>query len=870
MKKKNINFRQEELEISRDHYFRLIIFSCLLLAIMIIPVTYYMKAHDISELPKVTVLRILTGFSVIIWGIWLFFRQKKITLPAKNITIWVLLFALSWILSTIFSTNLYLSLFGSYMRQLGFFTYSTFFIIFFLLHDVINSKRELKYIYWGIVIIAFAVGVYGLIQFFRWDPWFERVRTESRIISTLGHADFLGHYLVMVIPIVMGFIFQVKNIYVKIFLFIEFIILFFTLLASYTRGSWLAFIISFPLFFLLNYWKSRKDFKNILIKKYLSIALILVIILSIPIFGYLESKLYPSNTSLGTFNLKERFSTIGHGLGLTQANPRGLTWRDSINLFKDKILPSFRLILGLGPETFSFNFTPYKSLDLARYDKGKGYPDREHNEYLDILFPQGLFGLVSFLGIVFTTIFLFIKNLSKFPEEDKTLIVGTFTGFLAFLIQALVLFGLSATYLYFWSLISFIFLWLRFVDEKNKLEIDIRKVPSLLRDIIIVICGVIGLLYISISLRFFRAEIFYRYGLDYLNSNEPGKALPLLEEAINLRPQESAFHEAIIKAYLQVVGGVSDENEKEKYFKLGEEHIDDLLKNAYYRSLTYNLIGAYYAQGYHNLNKKDKNMLIKAEEYLLKALTFDKYSVPPLENLLRLYSTDLKNDEKAMEIANRILNIDPSHIDANMFLAAKYYEKKEYEKAKKIYEELLKYYPNNPDIWNNLGMTYYKIGDLENAEKSFLKALEVDPNYILARKNLEALSKILNKPINIPFITKENDVTYYLKLGIEAYNEKDLKKAEEYFKKAISIDGNSQEAYNNLGAVYFEEGKYEEAVSMFKKALEIDKNYLQAYGNLSVTLLKMGKKDEARKVLKEAISRFPNNEEFKKWLEEIK
>ncbi|MGB9856947.1 MAG: tetratricopeptide repeat protein [Dictyoglomaceae bacterium] len=867
MSKKKIN---KEIEIKRDHYFRLIIFSCLLLTVMLIPITYYLKAHDISELPKVTVLRILTGFSLIVWGIWLLFREKEITLPSKNITTFVLLFLFSWIISTLFSTNFYLSFFGSYMRQLGFFTYATFFIIFFLLHDVINTEKEIKYFYWGIIIIAFIVGIIGLQQFLRLSPWFERVRTESRIISTLGHADFLGHYLVMVIPIVLGFLFQVKNIYLQALFLVEFIILFLTLLASYTRGSWLAFLVSFPLFFILNYWKKREKVKNILIKRNLAIILGISMIITVVFFSYAEKKLYPPNTPLGVFNLRERFTTIGHGLGLTQANPRGLTWRDSLNLFKDKILLSERLIWGLGPETFSFNFTPYKSLDLARYDRGKGYPDREHNEFLDILFPQGLLGLFSFLGIIFVSIFTFLKNFQKIPEENRLLIVGSFTGFLAFLIQALVLFGLSATYLYFWTLTSFIFLWLRLIDEKNKIEIDVKKIPVIVKSLILVVSIIIGIFYITISLNFFRAEIFYRYGLDYLNSNDPGKAVLLLEEAIKLRPQESAFHEAVIKAYLQLVGGLENREEKEKYFKKGEEHIKNLLENAYYRSLTYNLVGAYYAQGYHYLGRKDKSLLKKAEENLLKALTYDKYSVPPMENLLRLYLTDLKDDKKAEEIAKRILNIDSSHLDANMVLASKYYERKEYKEAKEIYEKLLKYYPNNIDVWNNLGITYFQLKDFEKAEKAFLKALEIDPSYALARKSLEILSKALGKPINIPPLPKGKEVEYYLKEGVDAYNRKDYKKAEEYFRKVISLDQKSSEGYNNLGAVLFAQEKYDDAISMFKKALEINRNYLQAYGNMAIALLKVGKKEEAKKILEEGLRYFPNNPDLKRLFEEIK
>jgi len=870
MVKKKIIKGKLELEDMKDHYFRLIIFSCILLAIIIIPIFYYLKAHDISELPKITILRILTGFSIIVWGFWLLVRKKKFTIPPRNITFFVLVFLFSWCISTLLSTNFYLSFFGSYMRQLGFFSYFVFFVIFFLLSDIINTEKEIKYFYWGIAITSLIVGIVGVQQFFRLSPWFERVRTESRIISTLGHADFLGHFLVMVIPIILGLLFYVKNIYLKIALFLEFIILFLTLLASYTRGSWIAFIFSFPLFFIFSSWKSPRFFTRENLNKVFTFLIIISIFIEVFSFYHLEKRLYPPNTPLGTFNLQERFSTIGQGLGLTQANPRMLTWRDSINLFKDKILNSPRIIWGLGPETFSFNFTPYKSIDLARYDRGKGYPDREHNEFLDILFPQGILGLFSFLFIILITSITFLKYLNKIPWENRTLVIGTFVGFLGFLIQALVLFGLTATYLYFWTLISFIFIWIRLINENEKLEIDVKRIPIIVKSIIMLICLFVGIFYISISLRFFKAEIFYRYGLDYLAGNDPGKAVSILEEAIKLRPQESAFHEAIIKAYLQIVGGVQKDEEKKFYFNKGEQHIDDLLRNAYYRSLTYNLIGAYYAQGYHYLGEKDKNLIKKAEECLLKALTYDKYSVPPMENLLRLYIADLKDKSKAEEIAKRILDIDPIHYDANMVLASFYFEQKNYNEAKNIYENLSKVYTNNIDIYNNLGITYFQLKDYEKAKNAFLEVLKIDPTNASAKKSIQVISKIIRKPIELPKIPLDKEIEYYMKEGIFYYNQKDYEKAEEYFRKVIKLNNNSAEGYNNLGIVLYMKNKKEEAISMLKKALIINPKYSEAYRNLFYILKDLGRVNEAKEVIITGIRHLPNDESLKRILEELK
>ena len=63
----------------------------------------------------------------------------------------------------------------------------------------------------------------------------------------------------------------------------------------------------------------------------------------------------------------------------------------------------------------------------------------------------------------------------------------------------------------------------------------------------------------------------------------------------------------------------------------------------------------------------------------------------------------------------------------------------------------------------------------------------------------------------------------------------DLKKyddALDNFKKALRINANNKEIYNNIGNVYSEIGKIDDAIINFKKAIEIDSSFFQAYNSL--------------------------------------
>ena len=120
-------------------------------------------------------------------------------------------------------------------------------------------------------------------------------------------------------------------------------------------------------------------------------ALMVFIILS----GFAFVEIVGRNPDMGTVyqaremmhgTMKDEFGTY-----------RGYVWNCSIDLLKEKTPPG-QLLFGSGPDTFVNRFRPFRSesIDLL----GKNY-DKAHNEYLQILFCQGIFGLIAYLVFLF-------------------------------------------------------------------------------------------------------------------------------------------------------------------------------------------------------------------------------------------------------------------------------------------------------------------------------------------------------------------------------------------------------------------------------------------------------------------------------------
>lgn len=154
------------------------------------------------------------------------------------------------------------------------------------------------------------------------------------------------------------------------------------------------------------------------------------------------------------------------------------------------------------------------------------------------------------------------------------------------------------------------------------------------------------------------------------------------------------------------------------------------------------------------------------------------------------------------------------------------------------------------------GIRYAAQGRFNEAEKEFKKALEIDQFYIPAKECLKVIEDVLEKKI------KKEALSIYLKgcfitlrgclirklqsirkllLLIPILRKEMFDKAIIEYKKAIAINPNFAEVYNNLGIAYSKKGMFDEAITEFKKAIAINPNDAVVYYNLAVAYY--GKKE---------------------------
>ena len=155
------------------------------------------------------------------------------------------------------------------------------------------------------------------------------------------------------------------------------------------------------------------------------------------------------------------------------------------------------------------------------------------------------------------------------------------------------------------------------------------------------------------------------------------------------------------------------------------------------------------------------------------------------------------------------------------------YKSGDFQKAEIICKSLLDQNPNIVFLYNLLGLIYVSQKKFQQALKYYENGIKIDPNFALIYNNLGLLFSE-----NIP----------------------DEKKAEDFFKKSISLNQTIPEPYNNLGNLYKSQDKFEKAIDCFNKATDKDPKFFHSYHNLGNIYIALGDFNLAKKNFEKAIN----------------
>ncbi len=344
------------------------------------PLVFVTNTNELYEFPKMYFVYFMGITTFFIFCVLLLFSKIKFKSPS----IPILFYLSTTIISTIFSSHLYTSVWGYYTRFNGGLISIMVFVSIYLVVSSVLKKDDVSNILSLLIINSIPVSIFGISQHYA---------GVTRIYTTIGQPNWAAAYIAMIIPLTIFRYFRAND--RGVFLFgviylLEFACLWFT----YSISGFLGFSASMIVLFVLN----RKEFlnKRVFVKAVPIVVLsVLIAVLNLGVFRQrIEDILIDvRKVAFTSVYALENVSAVSNNLSDPGFIRTGL-WEGTLKLATSS--PKV-LLVGTGPETFPYAFQPFRPKVLNYSSEWDFVFNKPHNYYLEILATMGILGLVSYV-----------------------------------------------------------------------------------------------------------------------------------------------------------------------------------------------------------------------------------------------------------------------------------------------------------------------------------------------------------------------------------------------------------------------------------------------------------------------------------------
>ncbi|MBA7511047.1 hypothetical protein ES705_03037 [subsurface metagenome] len=638
--------------------------------VILVPVIFYPRLVRVFNPPKELTFEILVIICLMFWTFKMISREK-IKFIRSPLDFPVLAFMAICTLSLLWSDSPYITL-----KELPPFLIGP--LLYLIITNNINNEKQINRIIKAMLIIGGLLGIYGIFQYNNMDffSFWQGNVGRRKVFGLSGNVGYFAGYLIFPLPIAVSLFFVCNNKIKKTLLLIGVLAMGGALLATLTRGAYLALGISSIFVFLLFLSSHGISF----LKENKKIFIVILIAILITTFLFLiPNPLNRQDTLIS--NIKSRIS-IARLSNFSFIKERLEIWGFTTLMIKDHPL------LGSGLGTFKYNTLRYQAKFL---DQGqnrdiylfKSVSDKAHNEYLQLGVELGIIGLGIFLWLIISYFSYGAKKLKSIKDKYKLgIVIGLMGSIVAFLVDGLFWFPLHlpTNTAMFWLILGLTIVTIKTrVSDAGKT--DLKQKDS---DVIIKETENINLdkkqkkagdkdndniyrfkpiLYLSILLlatilsitiaRPFIAQTYWYRGFREIERENWNTAIKIYEEALRWDPYFGPIYYDIGKILQnKELYGVA-----RKYLEKAEKYID-------HPDLPLDLAIIYLKSG----------MLDEAVIKLKQAISYQPHEGLMLPLYAELGNTYLQLERyKPAEIAfKNALKIDPNFINAHYGLAGAY------------------------------------------------------------------------------------------------------------------------------------------------------------------------------------------------------
>lgn len=468
-----------------------------LVAIVVVPLHFNPYTSRTFEPDKVALLRTLAIVMVAAWLIigiekWPFSRRDRSLGQidtqgntskrlGRLVLIGVLLVLASQSVSALLSILPHISLLGNYDRMHGLLSMASYAVLFFSLVGLLRKKEQLDRIITALILASIPMALYGFLQFLNVDPLSWVLPVSERVQATMGNPVFLSATLCLILPLTLFRVIQVwkgKGAKWTIALYggigiAQLACIFFT----QSRGPILGMFVGGFVALLL--WLSIERKKRA-VQGLVGASMIVLALLTGLNFSSASQALVKD------VPLLNRLTQIEDQQGSSRA--RVLMWEGALRMISSDPV---RLGIGYGPETIRFAYYPYYAAKIGRIHGEDVFPDRLHNENMDVLATTGILGLITYVFLLTCIIGYLLSLVGLIESRGQALL---FFGTILFSIVASLLaaYGMFDTWRYLgvsltagWIMGTILFMAVPAFIPSLAVRTERREAPSLSVDVLI-------------------------------------------------------------------------------------------------------------------------------------------------------------------------------------------------------------------------------------------------------------------------------------------------------------------------------------------------------------------------------------------------
>lgn len=511
--------------------------------------------YELFEFNKMILTYSLTTLIV---GCWLLkmIEEKTLLIKRTPLDIPLLLFLTANILSTFFSMDQHISIWGYYSRSNGgLLSLISYLLLYWAFVSNMNIPKAINALRFGL-ISGFIISLWGISEHFGISPsciilrgelnascWVQDV--QARVFATLGQPNWLAGYLSMLIFPALYFFLTSKTRLLHTTYYILLITMYLAFTFTYSRGPMLG-LIGGLVVFLGSLLITPKQEEKIRSLKLLSLIIGSCILINL-LFG----------SALTSFRLVSKFASPARpaielpSSSVTQLENGGtesgairfIVWQGAWEIFKH--YPIF----GSGLETFAYSYYQYRPVAHNLTSEWDFLYNKAHNEYLNYLATTGIVGFATYMLVIGTFVFWCIKYYVSCIKQKKHntyyLLLATclLAGYVSYLIYNLFLFSVVILALFF-----FLFPAIVFVTSGSTKGFRVQSLGfswiykrEIYTQVIkgIIICSILYTLYSILNLWY--ADTRFSLGDKASDAGNPGRAYNQLSLASKINKNEPLY-----------------------------------------------------------------------------------------------------------------------------------------------------------------------------------------------------------------------------------------------------------------------------------------------------------------------------------------